>query len=144
MPDFTDDQQTLEIGKGQLFRDGKDLTLVATGHMLWESLQAASMLAEKGVEARVINLHTIKPIDEEILVRAAKETGLIVTVEEHQVTGGMGSAVAEVLSQHHPVRMKMLGMQDRFGESGRPEELMEKYGFTAKHIFNETLKVLSE
>jgi transketolase len=143
VPDFTDEYQELQIGKGQLMKDGDDLSLVATGHMVWEALRAAEMLKDKGINARVINLHTIKPIDEEILLKAAKETGLIVTIEEHQVHGGMGSAVAEVVSQQHPVRMKILGMQDSFGESGKPEELMEKYGFTAKHIFDETMKVIS-
>ncbi len=144
VPDFTDEKQKLEIGKGQLLKSGNDLSLVATGHMVWEALQAAELLAASGIDARVINLHTIKPVDEDILIRAAKETGMIVTVEEHQVTGGMGSAVAEVVSQNHPARMKILGMPDRFGESGRPEELMEKYGFTAKHIYNETLKLLKK
>jgi transketolase len=142
VPDFTEDDQQLEIGKGQLMRTGNDLTIVATGHMVWEALQAAEMLAKEGKEARVINLHTIKPVDEEILINAAKDTGLMVTAEEHQVIGGMGSAVAEVLSQQQPVRMKMLGMQDQFGESGRPEELMEKYGFTGGHVFREIMQLL--
>ena len=144
VPDFTASDQQIEIGKGQLLKSGNDVTLVATGHMVWEALQAAIVLNEKGVDARVINLHTIKPVDKKILIEAAKETGFIITVEEHQVTGGLGGAVAEVLAENHPVRMKMIGMQDRFGESGKPEELMEKYGLTAKHIFNETLKVLKK
>ena len=142
VPNFTAEDQQLEIGKGQLLRQGNDLTIVATGHMVWEALQAAEMLAAKGKEARVINLHTIKPIDKQILIEAAKETGLIVTVEEHQVIGGLGSAVAEVLAQEYPVRMKMLGMQDQFGESGRPEELMEKYGLTGRHFFEEIMRVV--
>lgn len=144
VPDFTDIGQNIEIGKGQLLKTGNDLSIIATGHMVWEALRAAYSLNEKGIDARVINLHTIKPIDKNILIEAAKETGLIVTVEEHQVTGGLGSAVAEVLAQNHPVKMKMIGMQDRFGESGKPEELMEKYGLTAKHIFRETLKLLGK
>ena len=144
VPDFTASDQQIEIGKGQLLKTGNDVTLVATGHMVWEALQAAIALNEKGIDARVINLHTIKPVDKEILIEAAKETGFIITVEEHQVTGGLGGTVAEVLAENHPVRMKMIGMQDRFGESGKPEELMEKYGLTAKHIFNETLKTLKK
>jgi transketolase len=142
VPDFTEANQELTIGKGQLLKDGTDLCFVCTGHMVWETLQAAYALREKGVNARVINLHTIKPIDKKILIEAAKETGLIVTVEEHQVIGGLGSAVAEVLSQNHPVRIKMIGMNDSFGETGKPEELMEKYGLTAKNILNETLMFL--
>ncbi|MEJ2596058.1 MAG: transketolase C-terminal domain-containing protein [bacterium] len=144
VPDFTDRDQSLTIGKGQLLRPGKDLTIVATGHMVWEALEAAGPLSEKGIEARVINMHTIKPLDEDILMQAARETGLLVTVEEHQVTGGLGGAVAEVLAEKSPVRLKRIGMKDRFGESGRPEELMEKYGLTSKQIINETIKLLKE
>ena len=144
VPDFTTEDQQLEIGKGQLLKTGNDLTIVATGHMVWEALQAANALKENGFAARVINLHTIKPVDKDILIKAAKETGLIVTVEEHQVIGGLGSAVAEVLAENHPVKMKMIGMNDHFGESGNPRELMEKYGLTAKHIYNETLKLLNK
>jgi len=144
VPDFTTENQQIEIGKGQLLKTGNDLTIVATGHMVWEALQAANALKENGFAARVINLHTIKPVDKDILIKAAKETGLIVTVEEHQVIGGLGSAVAEVLAENHPVKMKMIGMNDHFGESGNPRELMEKYGLTAKHIYNETLKLLNK
>ncbi len=144
VPDFTSADQELVIGKGQTLKEGDDFTFVATGHMTWEALQAAYSLAGDGYNARVINLHTIKPIDEEILIKAAKETGLIITVEEHQVVGGLGGAVAEVLSQNYPVRMKMIGMNDRFGESGKPDELMDKYGLTAKHIVTETLKLLNK
>lgn len=142
VPDFTEDNQALTIGKGQLLKQGTDLCFISTGHMVWETLQAAYALNEKGVNARVINLHTIKPIDNDILIKAAKETGSIVTVEEHQVIGGLGSAVAEVLSQNHPVKIKMIGMNDSFGETGKPEELMDKYGLTTKNILIETLKFL--
>jgi transketolase len=142
VPDFTEENQELTIGKGQLLKQGNDLCFVCTGHMVWETLQAAYALSEKGIHARVINLHTVKPIDKEILIEAAKETGSIITVEEHQVIGGLGGAVAEVLSQNHPVRIKMIGMNDCFGETGKPEELMEKYGLTTKNILNETLKFL--
>lgn len=134
MPDFTSDSMTFEIGKSQRLTTGDDLTIIATGHMVWEALQAADILATKGVKARVINMHTIKPIDKEAIIKAACETGAIVTAEEHQVIGGLASAVSEVVVQHCPVRMAFVGMQDHFGESGNPYELMEKFGMTAKAI----------
>jgi len=134
MPDFTLPGQEIVIGKTQLMKEGKDLTIVATGHMTWEALLAAQDLEAEGIRARVLNMHTIKPIDEEAILTAARETGKIITAEEHQVTGGLGSAVAEVLVRHHPVPVRMVGMADRFGESGQPRELMDKYGLNAKKI----------
>lgn len=141
VPDFTDVNQDFELGKGQVLRPGFDLSIFATGHMVWEALQAAIMLEQEGIAARVVNIHTIKPIDEKIIIEAASETGAILTVEEHQVAGGFGSAVAEVAVKNHPVPMMMVGMEDRFGESGRPAELIQKYGLTAKNIFQKA-KVL--
>ena len=102
--------------------------------MVWEALKAAKILNKNGISARVINIHTIKPIDEQIIINAAKETGLIITVEEHQVMAGFGSAIAEVVVKSHPVPMEMVGMNDCFGESGKPEELMQKYGLVAGNI----------
>jgi transketolase len=134
VPDFTLEQQDFEIGKGQLLKTGNDLSILATGHMVWEAMLAAEMLDNKGISARVINIHTIKPIDEAIIIEAAKETGAIVTAEEHQVFGGFGSAVAEVIVKNHPVPVEMVGMKDSFGESGKPDELMKKYGLTAEDI----------
>lgn len=134
VPDFTTVDQDFEFGKGQVLHPGNDLTILATGHMVWEALRAANSLAKENISARVINIHTIKPIDEKIIVDAARETGAILTAEEHQVMGGFGSAVAEVVVSNHPVPMEMIGMQDSFGESGQPTELMEKYGLTALHI----------
>ena len=142
MPDFTDITQKFEIGKGQLLKKGNDLTIIATGHLTWEALQAAYNLEKEGINARVINIHTIKPIDEEIIINAAKETGAFVTAEEHQIYGGFGSAVAEVLAKHFPVPGEFIGMNDSFGESGKPLELMEKYGMTAKHIVDAAKRVL--
>ncbi|NTW32656.1 MAG: transketolase family protein [Bacteroidetes bacterium] len=142
VPDFTDTSQKFEIGKGQLFKEGNDLTIFATGHLSWEALQAAYMLEKEGIHARVINIHTIKPIDEKIIIKAAKETGAIVTAEEHQIYGGFGSAVSEVLAKHFPVPVEFVGMNDSFGESGTPKQLMEKYGMTAKHIIDATKKVI--
>jgi transketolase len=134
MPDFTPDDLGFEIGKAQVLHTGNDLTIIATGHMVWEALKAAETLELKGVKARVINMHTIKPVDEEAIIKAARETGAIVTAEEHQLFTGLGSAVAEIVVQHYPVPMAFVGMPDRFGESGDPMKLMEKFGLTAKAI----------
>ena len=123
-----------EIGKGVTLKDGKDLTIVATGLCVSESLEAAKMLAELGIDARVINIHTIKPLDGELILKAAKETGKIVTVEEHSVIGGLGGAVAEVLCEKCPTRLLRIGMEDIFGESGPATELIVKYGLDAKGI----------
>lgn len=139
VPVVYEEDSKIQIGKGNCVREGSDVTVIATGVMLDEAIQAAEQLQEKGVSVRVIDMHTIKPIDREIIVKAARETKAIVTAEEHSVIGGLGSAVAEVLSQEHPARMKILGVQDSFGESGKPGELMEKYGLTAKHIVDAVL-----
>lgn len=124
-----------EIGKGVTLRDGKDITLVATGLCVSTALEAAEKLAADGIDARVINIHTIKPIDEELLVKAAKETGAIVTVEEHSIIGGLGGAVAEVLSEKCPTKMLRIGVEDTFGESGPAVQLLEKYGLDAAGIY---------
>ena len=142
MPDFTSDIMDFTIGKSQILRAGNDLTIIATGHMVWEALQAAEILETSGIGARVINMHTIKPIDRDAIILAAGETGAIVTAEEHQIIGGLGSAVAEVVVQHHPVPMAFAGMQDHFGESGEPRQLMEKYGMTARAIVEAGLTVI--
>jgi transketolase len=134
MPDFTGAGDEFIIGKAQTLLPGIDLAIVATGHMVWEAVSASIMLASEGISARVINMHTIKPIDEEMIIRAARETGAIVTAEEHQVNAGLGGAVAEVVVQHCPVPMAFVGMPDRFGETGRPHQLMEKFGLTASAI----------
>lgn len=123
-----------ELGKGVTVKDGSDVTLVATGLMVQESLQAAALLAADGINARVIDIHTVKPIDTELLVKAAKETGFIVTVEEHNITGGLGGAVCEALAQNYPCRVKMIGVQEKFGKSGTPAALLKKYGLTAEDI----------
>ncbi len=134
MPDFTSESMGFEIGKSQILKTGNDLTIIATGHMVWEALQAAEILETCGIHPCVINMHTIKPIDKDVIIWAAQETGAIVTAEEHQIAGGLGSAVAEVIVQHHPVPMAFVGMNDRFGESGDPRQLMEKFGMTAAGI----------
>ena len=126
-----------EIGKGVVLREGKDLTIVATGLCVNESLVAAEMLAADGVEAKVINIHTIKPLDEELIVAAAKETGKVVTVEEHSVIGGLGSAVCDALSAKAPTQVLKLGMQDVFGESGPAAQLVKKYELDGEGIYKQ-------
>jgi len=144
VPDFMPETIETEIGKGQLLKEGKDISLIATGHMVWEALQAAYMLGKQGIDARVINIHTIKPIDKQIIIDAARETGRIVTIEEHQVFGGFGSAVAEVVVQHHPVKMKIIGINDTFGESGQPAELMKKFKLNAEDICTTVTQFLND
>ena len=124
-----------EIGKGEILRDGKDVTIVATGAMVSNSLEAAEKLAADGIEAKVINIHTIKPLDEELVVAAAKETGKVVTVEEHSVIGGLGSAVCDTLAQKAPTQVMKIGMNDTFGESGPAVELLKKYKLDAESIY---------
>ncbi|HPE99987.1 MAG TPA: transketolase C-terminal domain-containing protein [Bacteroidales bacterium] len=142
VPDFTSEVDGFQFGKGQLMREGSDLTIVATGHMVWHALQAAEQMAAQQISTRVINIHTIKPIDREIIIHAARETGAIVAAEEHQIAGGFGSAVAEVLAEEYPVPVEFVGVNDCFGESGQPDELMQKYGLSAENIVAKSLKVL--
>lgn len=140
MPDFTSEDQNFEIGKSQLMREGTDVTIVATGHEVWEALKAAHMLEHLEISARVINMHTIKPLDGEILKKAADETRMIFTVEEHQIVGGLGSAVTEFLSEVHPIRVCRIGMNDIFGESGQASALMHKFGLDSAGIVNRVLE----
>ena len=143
MPDFTSEDQDFQIGKAQLMREGNDITLVATGHEVWEALEAAHMLDHMGISARVINMHTIKPLDGDILNKAADDTRLIFTVEEHQVAGGLGSAVTEFLAENHPIRVIRIGMDDKFGESGQAQALMHKFGLDAAGIVNRVLEIVA-
>jgi transketolase len=131
------------VGKAITMKEGKDVTIIACGPMVAEALDAAEALMAKNISAEVINLHTIKPIDKEAIIKSAQKTGCVVTAEEHQLFGGMGSAVAEVLVQNHSVPMEMVGINDTFGESGQPRELMEKYGITSKEIFEKAVKAVS-
>lgn len=142
VPNFTNENFLFEVGKSQLFRQGNDVTLFATGSMVWEALQAAELLATKNINAEVINIHTIKPIDVEGIIQSVKKTHCAVVAEEHQVIGGLGSAVAEVCVQHFPIPIKFVGVQDRFGESGSPDELMKKYGLTAENIVKKAIDVI--
>ena len=142
MPDFTDDNQKFEIGKAQYLREGSDLSIITTGHMVWESMLAAEELSKKGISATLINMHTIKPIDKEAIIKAAQNTGAILTAEEHQITGGLGSAVAEVIVNSIPVPMNFVGMPNSFGESGKARELMDKYGMNAETIVQQSIELL--
>lgn len=131
-----EDTYKFEIGKGIILREGKDITLIATGLCVSETMIAAQWLEEEGIHAKVINIHTIKPLDEELIIAAALETGKVVTVEEHSIIGGLGGAVCEVLSEKAPTKVLRIGINDTFGESGPALELIEKYGLDAKSIYN--------
>ena len=130
----------LELGKGVVLREGKDITLIATGMMVQEALKAATTLAEQGIEVNVINIHTIKPLDEALILDYAKQSKLVVTCEEHSKFGGLGSAVAETLSKNHPTKMAMVAIEDTFGESGTPAALVVKYGLSAPSIVEKVLE----
>ena len=142
VPVITDESTPFEVGKARLCREGKDVTVFANGAMVHEAICAAEALAGEGISVRVYDLHTVKPLDYEAVVSAAKETGCIVTAEEHQIYGGMGSAVAECLAQAFPVPVEMVAVQDSFGESGQPQELMDKYGLNQKAIEDKIREVL--
>lgn len=138
------DDYKFEIGKGITLRDGKDVTIIATGLMVSRALEAVKQLEKDGIDARLINIHTIKPIDREIIAKAAKETGRIITVEEHNVIGGLGDAVSSVVCEEHPVPVTKIGVNDEFGHSGPAVDLLEKYGLCASHIVEVTKKVLGK
>lgn len=141
-PVYTTNETPFEIGKANLLFEGNDATIVACGTMVYEALMAAKELSEKGIFVDVINCHTIKPIDRETILNSARKTKRIITVEEHQVNGGLGSAVAEVVSEEFPVPIKRIGMSDIFGQSGTPEELLVEYGMTKEHIIDEALSLI--
>lgn len=141
-PVYDENNYRFELGKGITVADGKDVTIIATGLMVQMALQARETLAGEGISARVIDIHTVKPIDRDIIIKAAAETGAIVTAEEHNVIGGLGSAVAEVLVQNYPVPVKMVGIEDKFGKSGKAEKVLEMYGLTAANIAGKAREVL--
>ena len=142
VPVITNEKDPFEIGKAVTMRGGNEATIIACGIMVYESLLAHDELAKEGINVRVINLHTPKPIDKEAIIKAARETGAIVTAEEHLISCGMGSAVSEILSENAPVPMKMVGIRDRFGESGEPEELLKLFGLTSSDIVKAVKEVL--
>jgi len=141
-PVFTTEKTPFEIGKALILREGKDVTIIGCGALLYNALVAAEELSKEGIEAEVINSHTVKPLDIETILNSVKKTKAIVTVEEHQIMGGFGSAVAEALSQHFPVPQEFIGVCDRFGESGEPDELIEAFGMGVKDIKKAILKVI--
>ena len=140
---FTPEDQNFEIGKAVHLYEGTDVTIIDTGHLVWEAIQAAEKLSEKGISAEVINIHTIKPLDEEAIINSVKKTGCVVTAEEHNFLGGLGESVARTLTEQNPAPQEFVATQDTFGESGTPEQLMDKYGLNAEAIIKATEKVLS-
>ena len=141
MPDYKEEK--FEIGKGIQLTEGTDVTIVATGHLVWEALQASEKLEAQGISADVINIHTIKPLDEDIILKSVAKTGCIVTAEEHNIIGGLGESVARTLALNTPTPQEFIGTNDTFGESGTPAQLMEKYGLNAISIVNAVKKVIS-
>ncbi|OGN10187.1 MAG: transketolase [Candidatus Yanofskybacteria bacterium RIFCSPHIGHO2_02_FULL_41_11] len=141
-PIFTTPETPFEIGKAEVFRDGKDVAIIGCGMLLYNALVAAEELSKEGVECMVINSHTVKPLDEKTIIEAAKKCGAVVSVEEHQINGGLGSAIAECLSRNYPVPQEYIGVQNRFGESGEPDELIEKFGMGTGSIKESVKKVI--
>ena len=142
IPVFTDENQTFEIGKAWMVNEGKDVTIVATGHLVWEAIKAGEILEAQGIDAEIINIHTIKPLDSEAILKSVKKTGCVVTAEEHNRLGGLGDSVAQLLITEHLAPQEYVAVNDSFGESGTPAELMEKYGLNAESIVEAVKKVL--
>ena len=142
VPNFTPEDQVFEIGKAIILQEGTDVSLFATGHLVWEALQAAGMLEKEHISVEVINIHTIKPLDEEAVLTSVRKTGAVVTAEEHNRLGGLGESIAGLLALHNPVPQEFVAVNDRFGESGKGEELMHKYGLDAEGIVKAVRKVL--
>lgn len=141
-PVFTTAETPFAIGRAEIFREGKDVSVIGCGMLLYNALLAAEDLSKEGIDCEVINSHTVKPLDVKTIVASAKKTGVVVSVEEHQVNGGLGSAIAEVLARNHPVPQEFIGVQDRFGESGRPDELLEYFGMGVEAIKEAIRKVI--
>ena len=142
MPNFTAIDEPFVIGKAVLLNEGTDVTIIATGHLVWEALVAAEALEARGVSAEVINIHTIKPLDEAAILKSVAKTGCVVTAEEHNILGGLGESVARTLAVHHPAPQEFVAVNDSFGESGTPEQLMEKYGLNSTSIIAACQKVM--
>ncbi|MGB1219128.1 MAG: transketolase family protein [Flavobacteriales bacterium] len=140
---FTPADQTFEIGKAICFEQGADVSIFATGHLVWESLKAWEILKEEGISVEVINIHTIKPLDREAILTSVRKTSAVVTAEEHQMNGGLGDSIAQLLAKECPLPLEMVAVNDSFGESGKPEELMEKYGLTCDNIIKAVKRVLN-
>jgi len=143
-PIITSPDDSFEIGKAKILRDGNDIALIACGPLVYEALKAADLLAKKNISARVINSHTVKPLDEKTVIKAAQDCGAVITIEEHQQIGGLGGAVAETLARHCPVPMEFIGVDDRFGESGEPNELLTAFHLTASDIVKAAHRLLTK
>jgi len=143
VPNFIPEDQPFVVGKALMLSPGSDVTIAATGHLVWEALQAAEVLEAQGISCEVINIHTIKPLDEEAILASVAKTGCLVSCEEHNVLGGLGESIARTLAQHHPCPQEFIGTQDTFGESGTPSQLMDKYGLNAAAIEKAALKAIS-
>ncbi len=142
VPNFTPADQKFEIGKAVMLNEGTDVSIFATGHLVWEAILAGEALAEKGVNAEIINIHTIKPLDDKAILDSVKKTGCAVSAEEHQLNGGLGDSIAQLLGRNMPSPLEMVGVNDSFGESGTPAQLMEKYGLNAENIVKAALKAI--
>ncbi|MDX2189052.1 MAG: transketolase family protein [Bacteroidota bacterium] len=143
VPIYTAPDQKFEIGKAWTVNEGKDVSIFATGHLVWEAISAGEILEEKGIDAEIINIHTIKPLDVAAVIASAKKTGCVVSAEEHNIYGGLGESIARVLTTNLPVPQEFIGTKDTFGESGTPDELMKKYGLTAENIVEAAIKAIS-
>ena len=143
VPNFTPENQTFEIGKALHLEEGTDVTIFSTGHLVWESLEAKKVLAKKGISAEIINIHTIKPLDEEAVLASAQKTRCVVTAEEHMMLGGLGESIAQLLVRKLPTPLEMVAVNDSFGESGKPAELMKKYGLGSEDIITAAEKAIS-
>ena len=143
VPNFTPADQKFEIGKAIMLNEGTDVTIVATGHLVWEAIEAGEKLAEEGISAEIINIHTIKPLDKEAILKSVAKTGCVVTAEEHNFLGGLGESVARVLSTNLPAPQEFVATQDTFGESGTPAQLMDKYGLNSANIVEKAKKVMA-
>jgi transketolase len=141
-PVFTDPNEPFVIGKAQVMTEGTDVTIVATGHLVWKAVQACEQLEAMGISAELINMHTIKPLDEKAVLKSVRKTRCVVTAEEHQCNGGLGDAISQVLSLHNPVPMEMVAVADSFGESGTPEQLLVKYGLDTPDIIAKVKAVI--
>lgn len=143
VPNFTPENQTFEIGKALLLNEGSDVTIFATGHLVWKSIEAAYLLAEKGISVELINIHTIKPLDKEAVLKSAQKTRAVVTAEEHQMNGGLGDSICQLLALQMPTPVEMVAVNDTFGESGTPDQLMKKYGLDVQDVVAAVERVLA-
>ncbi len=142
VPNFTQEDQVFQIGKALMLNEGTDVSIFATGHLVWKAIEAGHMLAEKGINAEIINIHTIKPLDAAAVLESVRKTRCVVTAEEHQMNGGLGDSIAQLLSRNLPVPLEMVAVNDSFGESGTPDDLMKKYGLEAANIVTAAEKVI--